>query len=277
MDENMITNRIRFNNHGLSLIEVMVAMAISALVSLGVMRINQNSQKSMNKIVSDAELQDFKSYLKDVFSDYRNCVNTYRDINQDATFDFFSMNDDASLAAITPVVPHSSYGVTARRYYSYGPGLNTSYNIPVQNDDTLNEGMVDLSIATTPTYHRNMGTAANLVVKSNLLLERDKPIPNVPSWIFKEIRFYLPKIFSNGVAADDICAIEIKVERAGGAPRSYGPIEKSVHVILNCSWHSNGEMAYCVNYESIQTSPWKWIDKSDPTKGVQFKYPVKLK
>ena len=50
------------NQKGISLVEVMVAAGISAVIALGTMKINENSQKGMRNVATKAALTNFMSY-----------------------------------------------------------------------------------------------------------------------------------------------------------------------------------------------------------------------
>ncbi|MDP7321335.1 MAG: tail fiber domain-containing protein [Bacteriovoracaceae bacterium] len=67
--------KILKSQSGLSLVEVMVAASISIVVAMGVVKINEISQKNMSKIKSDMNLMDFKTLIVQRLGDVDRCTN----------------------------------------------------------------------------------------------------------------------------------------------------------------------------------------------------------
>ena len=57
--------KILKNQNGMSLIEVTIAAAISVIVALGVMKINETSQRGLTGIQDKADLEDIKRNIFD--------------------------------------------------------------------------------------------------------------------------------------------------------------------------------------------------------------------
>ncbi len=63
-----------FNDKGMSLIQVMIASAISIGIAMGIMRMNKTSQKTMQKVKSDSDLIGFKTNLQSRLGDKEFCT-----------------------------------------------------------------------------------------------------------------------------------------------------------------------------------------------------------
>lgn len=71
--------KILKNSSGLSLVEVMIAAAISVGIAMVVIQVSQNADKSINKVKTDTEYTDFRNFLKSTFSKGGNCAITLND------------------------------------------------------------------------------------------------------------------------------------------------------------------------------------------------------
>ena len=70
----MQKHKILSDEVGASLIEVMAASAISIIIAMGVMQINDNATKGMAKIQGDAALQDVQKRLRGILTDRAQCT-----------------------------------------------------------------------------------------------------------------------------------------------------------------------------------------------------------
>jgi prepilin-type N-terminal cleavage/methylation domain-containing protein len=66
--------KLKNNQKGMSLVEVMMAVAISSIVSLAVMKINENGMKGFNKVQTDTELNEFVGMIRTNLSNSTNCM-----------------------------------------------------------------------------------------------------------------------------------------------------------------------------------------------------------
>ncbi len=62
------------NQKGMSLVEVTVAAAISVMVAMGVMQINQNANKSLKTMTAKTDLGNFQDRIKSRLSKSENCI-----------------------------------------------------------------------------------------------------------------------------------------------------------------------------------------------------------
>jgi hypothetical protein len=252
--------KILNDQSGFSLMEVMVAAAIAIVIAMGMAKMSQNASKSVTKMKTDTELEDFKAFIKTNMSRGDNCSNTFEDLDWDMLAG--GTRDDSALPVADQIIPPGIDPGTQYRKMSSSGGDFSDIDIVTVTDDVG---------ATTGSF----------------TLEAGSPIPSYPNWTIEELRVY--NVANNGGGDGDpntgLCLMYFKVERIAGlnSTRSFGAGELIFWIKLSCAVHAEdvaaappnpakkkARMAYCVEDQAVVPGFWSLEDDTDPTKGIRY-------
>lgn len=251
---------------GISLIEVVVASAISIIIAMGVMQINSNSIKGMRQSTTDAELIVFKNTLRNNLSNGNNCANSFRGnynfVNGGGTsliLDPAINTDNANTNIPTAAeMPPEYLSIPAdARYYEFS------------NDGTKNPSPVQtfqVSRGSVIIYDENEdGTPAPPAADPSWSFTPDNPMPGTNTWKLVGVRVYEQD------TASKQCAMHFLIQRnQGNTNQSFGAIEKSFWMNLSCSLTATGTVQWCSPSDSITPGFWKLVTAGTPSDGITY-------
>lgn len=197
------------NDKGMSLIEVMIAAAISFAIALGVMRINESSQKNFRSLELKSEVSSVQNRIQGILMSQDKCSNGgpiaagFRYLNDSPHGAWAALNSDG---LTPPMATHAGYT-------NYSP-------------------LGGLRIVTGPGPDGDYGnTGDNTFIE----LSNGSQIPGAPNWTMNgEARFY-PFHPTDNNATPNVCFLMIPVAKTGAAQRgSIGTSDKNLWFELTC-------------------------------------------
>lgn len=236
-----------FSIAGFSLAELMVALAVSSIVSLGVMRINQNMTKTVTTAETDISYRQFvDGILKQKLTLKNNCR---------LNFAYDPVNLPANPTNVTIANPIATMNVLT----GIDPTTNIAYSKSEDNNPVLN----DMSANTAPflTSVDQGGRQANLIA-GHFVAGGD--------WKIKSME--LQPFIANSVGSPvGTCPLEVVLRRNKGIRNEgqpnetrffYGALEKTIRLDLSCKLkvNENGVQSYiesCRLAESDVENIWK--------------------
>jgi hypothetical protein len=226
--------KILNNQHGMSLMEVMIAASISIVVAMGVMKINETSQKGLRSTKLTAEVQNFQKNIHGHLLSRQKCAGA----TWTTGYNWLTGGATPGVAA----EQHPDLGLAPVNYTEFNsPG--DQFTIPVSFDNlgaTIADKTFTIPQVLTPTIPRMHW--AN-------------------SWVLKSYRFYN--------RTDGLCFIKIEMEKvevaAQGAvvdrkSRSFGAEVKDVWVKLDCKMNAAApvnEIDTCVSNDTFAEGMWQ--------------------
>lgn len=245
----MIKKKLK-SESGISLIEVLVAASLAVVVSMGVMRINDNASKGMLKITTDAELRDFQNTIENFLSNGNNCAKTFQGYSTVLNMKDGEATSNTNAGGVTP--PNYT---AARRFFEFS------------NNATMKPNpQIDLRIVTKLT---SAGA-----IDSSITLTPNTPIQGAQNWTFLRARLYQMKEDPAPNNDKGLCALQVTVQRINGdAKRSYGSADKSFWIQMSCLIDIGGtkEVSYCSPTSSIQSGYWTLVNSGIPSNGIKQK------
>lgn len=269
----MMKNIFR-NQEGTSLVQVMVAGAMAVGIAVVVMKVSENANKSVTKMRTDVEIQEFKLNLKNMFSRPGNCTNSFANLG----LDMRSPNAQ-TLSDPTTIPPGIDQGGTLPAYYkinndadAIGKTFEITTNIRLFDD----EG--NKLIPGDPGYHETTSTYTITI---------DEQLAGYPNWSIKEIRLYQ---IAEPIGGDDsnpdtgICSMYFKAERDArvNSKRSFGAGDIIFWVNVVCSVHPVGApdpavahtVSNCQENSSVLPGFWTLKTPGVPSDGIEYGYDV---
>lgn len=240
-------NKNSFSVAGFSLVELMVALAVSSIVSLGVMRINQNMTKTVTTAETDISYRQFvDGILKQKLTLKNNCR---------LNFAYDPVNLPSNPTNVTVANAITTMNVLS----GIDPTTKIAYSKSEDNNPVLN----DMSANAVPflTTIDQGGRQANLSA-GHLVAGGD--------WKVTEINLY-PFVANSSNSPVGTCPLEVKLRRNKGIRNEgqpnetryfYGALDKTIRLDLSCKLkvNENGVQSYiesCRLAEADVENIWK--------------------
>lgn len=217
--------KILNNQHGMSLMEVMIAASISIVVAMGVMKINETSQKGLRSVKLGAEIQNLQKNINGHLLSREKC--------KAASF----IAHDWESGALPGVAAEQHPDMAGTQNYSEFVAPGDNIIIPVKTDGA---GVVQSS----KTFQ--IPTVASPTTPRS---------PWANNWVLKSYRFY------NQDTAG-LCYIRAEMEKvsvaANGSGRSFGAEIKMIWIKLDCELNAGpNTINTCVANDTFAEGMWQ--------------------
>lgn len=208
-----MSKKIWSNQQGMSLIEVTVASAISVVIAMGVMKINETSQKGFNSAVRKSEMLQIKGFTIAHLGSPAKC-GVKNDIDTDtfaSLYDTAVDSADFALDAGEPQPPGSEDTHRLKKFNANGQKIQiVTGNSAGDLDNNMDTGAI---------------LATDFIVNNGDTAEY---IPIAPSWRLEQFVIY------EAGATTNTCYLRLDFAKKGRTAKSFGAESVSQFIEIYC-------------------------------------------